>query len=205
MTFQELLRRDRSFRSFRPTPALTRGQLEELVGLTRLCPSSGNLQPLKYRIVSGAQGCERLTSLTRWGGRMRKPSLPPAGMGPTAYIVILHDTRIAPNPAAFARDVGIVAHTMLLAAAEMGFGGCMIGGFSPDAISEALRLPACLVPALLVALGAPGEEVVLCDAPEGSLTRDTAYYRDENNVHHVPKRTLSELLDTQGEEDADEH
>ena len=43
---------------------------------------------------------------------------------------------------------------------------------------------------LLLGLGVPDEQVVLVDAKAGAVQ----YYRDENNVHYVPKRPLEELI-----------
>ena len=41
-----------------------------------------------------------------------------------------------------------------------------------------------------VAFGKPDETVVLTDAEDGKVD----YYRDENDVHYVPKRPLAELI-----------
>ena len=87
------------------------------------------------------------------------------------------------------RDVGITAQTMLLAAVEKGLGGCMIGSFQKEELKTALEIPEYLVPMLVLAIGAPDEEIVLEDAC-GTIT----YYRDEKGVHHVPKRTMEELV-----------
>ena len=194
MLLHELLAANRSYRGFRQTPKLTYQQLCQLVELTRRCPSSGNVQPLKYRAVCDDNTNALVLSLTRWGGRMKTPSLPRAGMAPTGYIVVLHDENLSPNPMAFSKDVGIAAHTILLGAVEMGFGGCMLGGFSAEHLAGALALPAQLKPVLVVAMGAPAETIMLEDAPIGFVDRDHAYYRDENDVHHVWKRTLEESL-----------
>ena len=105
-----------SYRGYLQTPRPSREELFQLVTLTRLCPSSGNVQPLKYRLAYDVDTCNRILALLRWGGRMREPRLPRDGMAPTAYIVVLHDLSIAPNPAAFQKDVGIAAHTLLLGA-----------------------------------------------------------------------------------------
>ena len=46
-------------------------------------------------------------------------------------------------------------------------------------------------PNLVVALGKPAEKVILTEVgADGS----TAYYRDENDVHYVPKRRLEDII-----------
>ncbi|MBW1994245.1 MAG: nitroreductase, partial [Deltaproteobacteria bacterium] len=44
---------------------------------------------------------------------------------------------------------------------------------------------------LVVALGKPKEIVKLEELEPGG---DTRYWRDENQVHHVPKRKLEEII-----------
>ena len=44
---------------------------------------------------------------------------------------------------------------------------------------------------LVLALGKPKEEVVLVPVKEDG---STAYYRDGNQVHYVPKRSLEDIL-----------
>jgi hypothetical protein len=44
---------------------------------------------------------------------------------------------------------------------------------------------------LVVALGYPKEEVVIENINESG---DVKYWRDDKQVHHVPKRTLDDLI-----------
>ena len=44
---------------------------------------------------------------------------------------------------------------------------------------------------MILAIGVPDEEIILEEIEEGC---STAYYRDEKNIHHVPKRRLDDIL-----------
>ena len=188
---KDLVIRNRSYRRFDESRRVTREQLESYVETSRFCPASVNIQPLKYRLISDPAECDALFPLTAWARMLPDFPGPPEGHRPTGYIVICSDSELAPNAARFAKDIGIVAQTMMLAAVEDGFGGCMIGNFSPEKVSELLRLDQRYVPCLILALGTPDEEIILEDAAPGESVK---YYRDENDVHHVPKRTLDEIL-----------
>ena len=117
--------------------------------------------------------------------------LPHPGKCPTGFIVICQNTDWDADLNRYRVDVGIAAQTMLLAAAEKGLGGIMIGNFSPAKLSEALALPETVVPLLIVAFGKPDETIVLTEAAPGDSMK---YYRDENDVHYVPKRRLEDII-----------
>ena len=114
---------------------------------------------------------------------------PAEGERPAAYIVILGDTEIAKG---FGQNHGIAAQSITLGAAEKGYGGCMVGSIKRDQLRAILNLPERYEILLVVALGKPAEKVVTEDAVDGDVT----YYRDAEDVHHVPKRTLDELIVT---------
>lgn len=194
MNLAELAQKNRSYRGFAQNPRLTDAQLEQLVALTRHCASSMNLQPLKYFISNDEKNNALIQRHTLWARRLGQIHLPHPGCEPTSFVLILHDLTIAPNAAAFAMDVGIAANIILLGAAETGFGGCMIGSFSAPAISQALALPEHLKLMLVVALGKPNETVVLHEAPSDFIDQNHYYARDENDVHHVWKRPLQDIL-----------
>ena len=191
MDFLELNKANRSYRKFDRSVAVEEEQLKKLVELTRYTPSSVNMQPLKYFLSWREETNALIQPLTKWARALQPAEIPPKGHEPTAFIVICYDKNLGPGIDRFWKDVGIAAQTLLLGAVAMGLGGCLIGNFNPKAIKETLGLEDHLQPALLVALGKPQEEVVLLDAPRGS---DLTYYRDEDQVHYVPKRMLSELL-----------
>ena len=78
----------------------------------------------------------------------------------------------------------------MLSAVEYGFGGCMIGNFNPSSVADALRLPEGVVPSLVLGLGKPDEEITV--EPIGE--KGSAYYRDADGHHRVPKRSLEEII-----------
>ena len=190
LMLKDLLLASRSYRSFDESVKISDEMLADWVDHARYAPSSINLQMLKFVSVTDAFLCARVLENTRWAGKITEIKLPPLGHAPVAYVVICADTNIVPYPERFDKDVGICAQTIMLAAAESGFGGCMIGSFAPDAIKELLELGENLVPKLVLALGKPDERVELADeAADGSVT----YYR-EGGVHYVQKRKLENIL-----------
>ena len=190
MKLKELITASRSYRSFDSSVKIDESLLCDFVDCARLSPSSINLQMLKFRLVTKESECADMLAGTRWAGKIKDRKLPPDGHAPTAYIVICADIDVIDTATSFQKDVGICAQSIMLAAAEAGFGGCMIGSFSPEKTAAALGLSKNLVPQLVLALGKPDETVALTDpAADGSVT----YYR-EGDVHFVQKRPLSELI-----------
>ena len=187
---KDLLLASRSYRRFDESVKITKEQLADWVDCTRYAPSSINLQMLKFCAITDPSLCARLLSGTRWAGKIKDMKLPPEGHAPVAYIVICADKNVVPTAESFDKDVGICAQTILLAAAEAGFGGCMIGSFSSNEVKEILEFDENLIPKLVLALGKPDECVELVDeADDGSVTSSR-----EGGIHYVQKRKLENIL-----------
>lgn len=188
---RDLVEKSRSWRGYDESRKVTREELVSLVECARLAPSSINMQPLRYYLASDEETVEAILPYTGWAKALPEAHLPHEGHHPTAFIVICQDLERNKSIETFSRDVGAVAQTMLLAATEMGLGGIMIGSYDEDKIREVLHLPETLPIRLVLAIGKPDEQIVLTEpGPDGSLK----YYRDENDVHYVPKRRLEDLL-----------
>ena len=169
--FKDLVKKSRSYRGYDPGRKITREELLDIVDCTRYAPSSVNRQPLRYYLACEQEQLDKIQPLTKWAKALPDLELPHPGKYPTAFVVICQETEWSPNLTAFLRDVGIAAQTMILAAAEKGLGGIMIGSFDAKKIAEALELPDHLVPMLVVALGKPDEKVVLTEAEPGEIGR----------------------------------
>ena len=188
---KDLVIKSRSYRGYDESRRVSREELAELVDCARFAPSSVNGQPFKYLLVYEKEQVDRLQPLTGWARALPDMKLPHPGKCPTAFIVICQNTEWDSNLNRYLRDVGAVAQTMLLAAAEKDLGGIMIGNFSPDRVAQAMDLPELIVPMLIVAIGRPDEKIVLTEIEEGQSIK---YYRDEQDVHYVPKRKLEDIL-----------
>lgn len=188
ITLHDLVLRNRSYRRFDESHAISRETLVELVGLTRCIASVANRQPLKYILSAEPETNARIFPLLVWAAYLKDWQGPAPGERPSAYIVILLDESITKDGGC---DEGIAAQTILLGAVEKGLGGCIIGTFQRERLRRELDIPDHLRIRLVLALGQPAETVVLEDLESGG---DIRYWRDEEGVHHVPKRTLDELI-----------
>ena len=189
--FLDLVKQARSHRGFRQDRKVTRQELEHLVECARFTPAARNDQVLKYYLAEKPETVAAIQPLTKWAGALAELHLPRKGAEPVAYIVICLDGSLAENPTPYQRDVGIVAQTMLLAAVEMGLNGCMFGSFAAGELRVKLGLPEAIKPQLLLALGEGTDRIVMTDVGEDG---STTYYRDAEDTHYVPKRTLEQLI-----------
>ncbi len=102
--------------------------------------------------------------------------------------MILGDKSITGN---FRCDHGIAAQSILLGAREMGLGGCILAAINHEKIRQLLDIDPEHEVLLVIALGKPVENVVLEDmGAHGSIR----YWRDSDGVHHVPKRSIDEIV-----------
>ncbi|MEM5773811.1 MAG: nitroreductase family protein [Anaerolineaceae bacterium] len=184
----DIILKNRSYRRFDASHPVEEKTLRGLVDLARLSPSGANLQPLKYIICSTAEKNALVYPHLRWAGYLKEWGGPVESERPTAYIVILGDTSIRKE---FGCDYGIAAQSIMLGAVEQGLGGCMIASIQKDELRSALQIADTYEILLVLALGKPVEHVEIEPlGPDGSIR----YWRDEQQVHHVPKRALDDLI-----------
>lgn len=186
---EHLAHTTRSTRRFRNIYPVPESLMVKWVDNTRYCASAGNLQPLRYRIVTDPEQRQAVYETLSWAGYLEDWDGPIEEERPTGYIVMAVDTNIA-SPQTARIDTGIAAQTIMLASTEEGFGGCMILSFKKAQLIKALDLHENIEPVLVLALGRPIEDIRIVDMEKG----DVRYYRDENKVHYVPKRPLEDVI-----------
>jgi len=185
---KDLVLQNRSYRRFHQEVAIERETLRELVDLARHSASGANRQPLKYILSCDPAKNALIFPHLGWAAYIKDWPGPAEGERPAAYIIILGDTEVSRQ---FFCDHGIAAQSIMLGATEKGLGGCIMAGIEMDGLRQALEIPPRYDIMLVLALGKPKEKVVIDSVgPDG----DIKYWRDSNGVHHVPKRSLDEII-----------
>ncbi len=183
-----LIQKNRSCRRFHQDKPVDVETLRELVNLARLSASAANRQPLKFILSADPETNKTIFTCLTWAAYLKEWPGPAEGERPAAYIVILGDTEITTD---FWSDDGIAGWSILLGAREKGLAGCFIGAVNKEQLRRNLSIDLKYKIMLVIALGAPAETAVIDDAgPDGSIR----YWRDENGVHHVPKRSLNDII-----------
>lgn len=181
---KDLIKKNRSYRRFDNSFKLSKEELVDLVDVARLSSCGGNNQLLRYAVFNKDEDLNYIFSNLKWAGLLKDWKGPDENERPTGYIFIYKEA----GKGAFSDiDCGIAANNILLAARELGLGGCMFKSFGK--VEEGFSFEN-LELLLVIALGKPVEEVVLVDVENN----DTKYYRDEKKTHFVPKRKLADVL-----------
>lgn len=178
----------RSYRRFRQIYPVTPELMTQWVDNARVSASAGNKQPLRYRIVTDKEQCAQIFETLTWAAALPDWDGPESGQRPTSYIIMATDSETFKGEL-WRFDAGIAAQTIMLSSTEEGFGGCIMLSFKRGELKKILSMPEDLEPVLVLALGRPIEDIRLVDAVQG----DTTYYRDEQQVHYVPKRKLEDI------------
>ena len=188
-SLKAMLRENRSYRRFDEAVKVDEASLRRLVELTRYCSSGRNLQPMRYRLVTGKE-CGAIFPYLKWAGYLPDWDGPAEGERPTAYMVQCIDTELTQNCLC---DDGLHLEAITLGAVSMGLGCCIIKAFDVAKVAAALGIPSRYKLDYVLAIGRPVEKVRLVDT-DGSADADMRYYRDAQMVHYVPKRPLDELI-----------
>ena len=176
----------RSIRRFQQKPIESK-MLKEFVNAARLAPSAANLQPLEFFVVNEKELCGKIFKTLGWAAYIKPTWAPDKDERPTAYIII-----IVKNPDKnpwYVRDSSLAAENIVLAAEGQGLGSCILCKIDKEKIKETLKLPDEYIVDSLIALGYKAEKSVVEDMED-----TVRYWRDKDNVLHVPKRKLEDII-----------
>lgn len=190
---QKLISLNRSYRRFYENEKLDKETLVSLAELARISPSPRNQQALKFILVNDAEKNAKIFPLLAWAAAIPEWEGPEKGERPAAYIIVLGDNSVIEKGKKTYHETasGIAAQSIMLGAAEKGFGGCMIAAIKRKPLRRLMNLSDKFEILLVLALGKPKEEILIEEMPE---TGNYDYWRDKDMVHHVPKRSINEII-----------
>ncbi len=180
-----LLHRNRSYRGFDPSRAVTEEELRKIVSVNPLLSSGMNRQALRFKLVTRDTGADKVLSRIRMGAALPQLHLPFPGTEPEAFILVC---ATVPEDRILDIDLGISLQSMGLKAVEMGLNVLIICAFDKQAVREDFCLPAD--PLAILAVGKGAESIFLKPVEAGE---DLKYYRVDG-VHFVPKIKEEDLL-----------
>ena len=187
MNLKELIVKNRSYRRFDESHRIESKTFESLIDLARFSASGANRQPLKFVYLNNEKECEKIFPYLAWAGYLTDWPGPDRGERPSGYIMVLGDKTITEI---FGVDHGIAAQSILLGATEAGLGGCIIASIKREELANEFSIPDNFEILLVLAIGKPIENVIIEEIKNG----DVKYWRDQVKNHHVPKRSLDELI-----------
>jgi nitroreductase len=185
MNIYDIIINRRTIRRFTQKP-LDLNVLKKCVNAGRLAPSAANLQPLEYFIVTEKKLCADVFEALRWAGYIQPKWTPVEQERPTAYIVVLVTD---PKNPFFQRDVSFATENIVLTAEAEGLGSCILCNIDKKKIQHLLNIPSTHAIDSVIALGYKAETSVVEE-----LHDTVKYWRDEQQVLHVPKRMLNDII-----------
>ena len=188
MNLKNIIEKNRSYRKFDNSRRITSEEFSALINNATQVASAANLQNLRYVISNSKRMNDEVFRCLNWAGYLAEWSGPIEDERPSGYIIMFIKSSLE-RYSHF--DAGIAAQTITLSATEMGLGACLIASLNKPLLSNILEIPEEDYSILLcIALGKPIEQVTI----EPVIDNKIQYWRDEQNIHHVPKRQQDEVI-----------
>jgi len=184
--FKKIVDDTRCTRRFKSSYNINKDDLIDLINLARQTSSGKNMQPLKYAIITDDIIKDEIYKPLIWAAHLKDWEQNKYEK-PSAYILLINDTSI---DGFCAIDSGIAMQTIMLGAKTKGLSGCMMASIDKEKYKNILKLENNLEPMFIIALGICNEKIKIVN----TKNNDTNYYRDKDDNHCVPKKSLKEVL-----------
>ncbi|MFX0002301.1 MAG: nitroreductase family protein [Candidatus Hodarchaeota archaeon] len=187
MDLREIIYKRRTIRRFKQD-LIPLETLKMLIDYARVAPMARNIQALEFIIVESPESRKKLFPLVKWAAALpENQRTPEKGREPTAYIIVLINTKIKSSYVDF--DVGAAVENILLGAVSLGLGSCWMGSINAGKIRNLLQIPEYYNIKHVISLGYPDEESII-----ETYNDSFNYWKDEKGRMHVPKRTLDSII-----------
>ncbi len=151
----------RAIRTFKRTPVEPK-RLAKILEAGRRAPSSKNEQRWAFIVVREPDRLAALAEVGDYAGHLAK--------APVAIAFVTPDSRVDWERESIAFDLGQCVQSMLLAAWEMGIGGCHAAVYDEAAARRILGLPDGMRCDYLISLGYP-KSPIATDRPRAKVDR----------------------------------
>ncbi len=187
MDLKDLVTKARTYRRF-TSEKISNEILNEFVEIASHCPSARNQQPTRYILVNTEENIQLVDEAINLSGLNYEARKEFANMHPTAYIILCSQKSIGLFQT---MDIGIIAQTIQLAAAEKNIGTCMIGAYNKVKVADSFPIieDSNLDSYLILAFGYPDDTIEIVPADPSK----NGYWR-ENNTHYVQKNSASQNI-----------
>jgi len=162
--------------------------LKKFVNAARIAPSAANLQPLEFFVVTDKELRAKVFKTLGWAAYIKPTWFPDEKERPMAYIIII--VKNHEKNSWYVRDSSFAAENIMLTAEGEGIGSCILCKVDGEKLHDILRLPKEYHVDSVIALGYRSENPVIVDMQDNNVE----YWRDENEILHVPKRKLEDII-----------
>lgn len=148
--FIETIFARRSIREY-TNEKVSKKDIKTMLEAAMAAPSSSNLQPWHFIVVTNRQMLDNLAKIHPYGKMLVKAPL---------CIAVCGDTRI--SLPSWVQDCSAATENLLLAATALGLGAVWVGVYPEEErinpIKKVLRIPESIVPLNLISVGHPAEQ-----------------------------------------------
>lgn len=152
MELQQALEARRSVRAFTDR-ALSRSEIDELLRAATLAPSACNMQSWHFYVLTDPAERAKLKGVCAdWVAK-----------APVVFVVCTDGQEIVEKFGSRAakfpmQDTALAMENLLLKATDMGLGGCIIGAYRQEAVTDALNIPEKYTVVALLPVGEPAHD-----------------------------------------------
>lgn len=183
---KNLIQNARTTRRFKKDAKVSNEDLKEILDLARITSSAKNMQPIKYILVTKEEHVLKLAQTAKWAAHLKDWNQSESER-PSAFILMLNDQMIDGFPMF---DAGASFTAISLAAKAKGLATAPMASIDKELCKELFVIPDCYDVMIGIALGVGSEKIKLVDTDDF----DTNYYREEDETHCVPKRSLKQII-----------
>lgn len=184
MSLSNLIKTRRTTRVFNQTK-VNINDLKEVLELARLAPSGGNLQPVKFAIITDETLRKKAFPFIKYAGYLKDWD-PDFSQSPKAFIALLCNDNLKGKCEC---DLGISLMTISLLLEEKGLKSCILGAINRQELSKVFEIDSSLYIAYLIGVGYSDSIGNFFDD-----SNNVKYIKNADDGFSVPKKPLSDIL-----------